>query len=280
MKIIRLASEMRDFSASMGAEGKKIALVPTMGALHEGHLSLIDEAKKRADIVVVSIFVNPTQFGPSEDFDAYPRQLEADAQLCKERGADAVFAPDRNQIYAPDASTFVVEEELGVHLCGKSRPSHFRGVTTVVCILFNIVRPQIAVFGEKDAQQVSVIRRMVRDLFMDVEIVAAPIVREASGLAKSSRNKYLSNMQLDNASQLHIALLAGKKLVEEGTLSVDRVKAEIVNQLSKVSRIRVIYVEIVDTHTSLPVSEIVPGKSRAAIAVWIDQTRLIDNIVL
>lgn len=280
MKIIRLASEMAEFSAEMGREGKKIALVPTMGALHAGHLSLVDEAKKRADIVVVSIFVNPTQFGANEDFGAYPRQLEADAEACRSRGADVVFAPESSEIYAPDASTYVVEEFVSSNLCGKSRPTHFRGVTTVVCILFNIVRPDVAVFGEKDAQQVSVIKRMVRDLFIPVEIVASPIVREQSGLALSSRNKYLSNAQLENASQLHKALLVGKRLVEEGCSNVDRVKAEIVNTLSQVSRIRIIYVEIVDAETSLPMGEIVPGRSRAAIAVWMDQTRLIDNMVL
>lgn len=280
MKIIRTAAEMSDFSKEMCKNGKKIALVPTMGALHQGHLSLIDEAKKLADIVVVSIFVNPAQFGPNEDFNAYPRPLEADMQACREHGAEVVYVPSREEIYAPDASTFVVEETVSSNLCGKTRPNHFRGVTTVVCILFNIVHPDIAVFGEKDAQQISVIRRMVRDLFMGVEIVCAPIVREKSGLAMSSRNKYLSTAQTENAAQLYKALLAGKKLVEDGVHNVDRVKAEIVNVLSKVSRIRVIYVEIVDFETSLPVNEIVPGKSRAAIAVWIDQTRLIDNIML
>lgn len=280
MKIIRTPAEMSDFCAALRREGKRIALVPTMGALHEGHMSLIDIARKNADACVVSVFVNPTQFGPNEDYSSYPRQLEADSAACEARGADAVFAPAPGDIYAPDASTFVVEESVSSNLCGKSRPNHFRGVTTVVAILFNIVRPDCAVFGEKDAQQVSVIKRMVRDLFMGVEIIRAPLVRAESGLAVSSRNKYLHGAQLETAARLSRALAAGKELVENGCLNIHRVKAEIVNQLSKSSRIRVIYVEIVDAETSLPVNDIVPGKTRAAIAVWLDQTRLIDNMVL
>lgn len=280
MKIIQTPQEMSAFSAQMRRENKKIALVPTMGALHEGHLSLIDIAKKNSDVAVVSIFVNPTQFGPNEDFSAYPRQLEIDAKACEERGVDVVFAPLASSIYKKDASTFVVEEEISANLCGKSRPTHFKGVTTVVAILFNIVKPDIAVFGEKDAQQVSIIKRMVRDLFMDVEIIRAPLVRQEDGLALSSRNKYLHGMQLETARRLSEALKEGKKMVEGGCRNLDRVKAAIVNSLSKSSRIRVIYVEIVDAETSLPVRGLVPGKCRAAIAVWLDQTRLIDNMVL
>lgn len=280
MKIIQTPQEMSAFSAQMRRENKKIALVPTMGALHEGHLSLIDIAKKNSDITVVSIFVNPTQFGPNEDFSAYPRQLEEDAKACEGRGVDVVFAPLVSSIYKKDASTCVVEEEISANLCGKSRPTHFRGVTTVVAILFNIVKPDVAVFGEKDAQQVSVIKRMVRDLFMDVEIIRAPLVRQENGLALSSRNKYLHGMQLETACRLSESLKVGKAMVEEGCRNIDRVKAAIVNSLAKSSRIRVIYVEIVDAETSLPVKELVPGKCRAAIAVWLDQTRLIDNMVL
>ncbi|MBO6101783.1 MAG: pantoate--beta-alanine ligase, partial [Opitutales bacterium] len=185
-----------------------------------------------------------------------------------------------SSIYRPDASTFVSEEQVSANLCGKSRPTHFRGVTTVVTILFNIVRPDVAVFGEKDAQQVSVIERMARDLFIDVKIIRAPLVREKSGLAISSRNKYLYGAQLQTAVRLSEALKAGKALVENGCLNINRVRAEIVSSLSKSSRIRVIYVEIVDAKTSLPVNEIKPGLSRAAIAVWLDQTRLIDNMIL
>lgn len=280
MKIISSPKEMKAFSASARAEGKKIALVPTMGALHQGHLSLIKLAREKADVVVVSIFVNPTQFGPNEDFDKYPRQLEADTNNCEECGADAVFTPSVSDIYAPDASTYVVEEQISKELCGKSRPKHFRGVTTVVTILFNIVKPDIAVFGEKDAQQISIIERMVRDLFMDVEIVRAPIVRDENGLALSSRNKYMDKLERIGAARIHRALEATKKMVEEENCrNVDRVKAFVINNIAN-AKARVIYAEVVDAKTSLPVSELEPGKCRVSVAVWYGQTRLIDNILI
>ena len=267
MKIISSPKEMKEFSANAKAAGKKIALVPTMGALHDGHLSLIDKAKSLADVVVVSVFVNPTQFGPNEDYDKYPRQLEADVAKCEEHAADVVFAPSPSDIYAPDASTFVSEEQISQNLCGKSRPKHFRGVTTVVSILFNIVKPDFGVFGEKDAQQVSIIERMVRDLFMDVEIVRAPIVREQSGLALSSRNKYMTQAERDGATRIRKSLLAGKALVDEGCTNIDRVKALVINTLAD-PKTRIIYVEIVDAKTSLPVSELAKGKCRISLAVW------------
>lgn len=279
MKIISSPKEMKEFSANAKAAGKKIALVPTMGALHDGHLSLIDKAKSLADVVVVSVFVNPTQFGPNEDYDKYPRQLEADVAKCEEHAADVVFAPSPSDIYALDASTFVSEEQISQNLCGKSRPKHFRGVTTVVSILFNIVKPDFGVFGEKDAQQVSIIERMVRDLFMDVEIVRAPIVREQSGLALSSRNKYMTQAERDGATRIRKSLLAGKALVDEGCTNIDRVKALVINTLAD-PKTRIIYVEIVDAKTSLPVSELAKGKCRISLAVWYGQTRLIDNIVV
>ena len=277
MKIISSPAEMTAFAESARANGGKIALVPTMGALHEGHLSLVRKAKTLADTEVVSIFVNPTQFGPNEDFDKYPRQLEADMACCGAAGANAVFAPAVSDIYLPDASTYVVEEEISRHLCGRTRPKHFRGVTTVVSILFNIVRPDIAVFGEKDAQQVSIIRRMVRDLFMGVEIATGEIVRDENGLALSSRNKYLDKLERLGASRLHAALEDGRKLCLEGCSNVDRVKAHVINMVAN-AKTRVIYVEIVDAETSLPMSEAVPGKSRISAAVWYGQTRLIDNV--
>jgi len=279
MKIISSPKEMKEFSASMKEEGKKIALVPTMGALHNGHLSLIDIARQNADIVVVSIFVNPTQFGPNEDYDKYPRQLQADAEKCEEHNADVIFAPTPDEIYLKDASTFVNEEQISQHLCGKSRPKHFRGVTTVVTILFNIVKPDVAVFGEKDAQQVSIIERMVRDLFMDVQIIRAPIIREESGLALSSRNKYMTKMEQDGATRIRKALLAGKELVDTGVTNLDRIKALVIHKVTD-AKTRVIYVEVVDAKTSLPISELNIGKSRISIAVWYGETRLIDNIII
>lgn len=279
MKIISSPEEMKLFTKEAHAAGKKVALVPTMGALHEGHLSLVKKAKELADITVVSVFVNPTQFGPSEDFDKYPRQLEADANACESVGADVVFAPMVDDIYRKDSSTYVSEEEISQYLCGKSRPKHFRGVTTIVTILFNIVHPDIAVFGEKDAQQVSIIERMVRDLFLDVEIVRGEIIRDENGLALSSRNKYLDTYERIGASKVHAALLEGKKLSDEGCTNIDRIKALITNKITN-AKTRVIYVEIVDAQTSLPMTEAISGKSRVAVAVWYGQTRLIDNIRL
>lgn len=268
---------MTAFVKSERANGKKIALVPTMGALHDGHLSLVKKAKSLADICVVSIFVNPTQFGPNEDFDKYPRQLEQDAANCESAGADIIFAPNVSDIYLPDASTYVGEEDISRFLCGKTRPKHFRGVTTVVTILFNIVRPDIAVFGEKDAQQVSIIKRMVRDLFMDVKIETGEIVRDENGLALSSRNKYLDKLERLGASKLHVALVEGQKLCREGCSNVDRIKAHVINTVTN-AKTRVIYVEIVDAETSLPMTEAIVGKSRISAAIWYGQTRLIDNI--
>ena len=279
MKIISSPKEMKEFSALAKAEGKKIALVPTMGALHDGHLSLIDKARESADIVVVSIFVNPTQFGPNEDYDKYPRQLQADAEKCEARGTDVIFAPTPDEIYLKDASTFVNEEQISQYLCGQSRPKHFRGVTTVVTILFNIVKPDVAIFGEKDAQQVSIIERMVRDLFMDVQIVRAPIIREESGLAMSSRNKYMTQIELQGATRIRKALMAGKALVDSGATNIDRIKALVINEVTD-AKTRVIYVEVVDAKTSLPITELKVGESRIAIAVWYGQTRLIDNIII
>ncbi len=280
MKIISSPKEMKAFSAEAKAQNKKIALVPTMGALHEGHLSLIKKARENADVVVVSVFVNPTQFGPNEDFDKYPRQLEADAKNCENAGADVVFAPSVGDIYAPDHSTYVSEEQISQFLCGQSRPKHFRGVTTVVTILFNIVRPDVAVFGEKDAQQISIIERMIRDLFMDVRIIRAPIVREESGLALSSRNMYMDKLERAGAARIHDALVAAKNLIEsENCLNVDRVKAFVINSIAN-AKARVIYAEVVDAGTSLPVAAIVRGKCRISVAVWYGQTRLIDNILV
>ncbi len=280
MKIISSPQEMKAFSLEARANGKKIALVPTMGALHDGHLSLIDKAKSMADIVVVSIFVNPTQFGPNEDFDKYPRQLEQDAENCQKRGADIVFAPSSSDIYAPDASTFVNEEQISQFLCGQSRPKHFRGVTTVVTILFNIVKPDIAVFGEKDAQQVSIIERMVRDMFMDVEIVRAEIVRDENGLALSSRNKYMDKLERLGATRIHNALVAAKNMIEqEHCDNVDRIKTFVINNIAN-PKARVIYAEVVDAKTSLPVSVLKKGECRISVAVWYGQTRLIDNIAI
>jgi len=278
MQIIPTINEMQALAISLRTQGKLIALVPTMGALHEGHLRLIDVAKQKADVVIVTIFVNPAQFGPNEDFAKYPRTLEADTAACEKRGADLVFAPKTTEIYPPGYSTYVSEERLSKGLCGISRPGHFRGVCTVVNLLFNITRPDFAVFGQKDAQQVAVIKKMVTDLWLPVEVVVAPTVREADGLAMSSRNQYLSGDQRQEATKIYKALREGKRLVDEGIRSPDRVLAEITHVLAQSRKIRLIYVAMVDRDTFVPVREVLPGKSLIVVAVWVNDIRLIDNL--
>ena len=280
MQTIQSINEMQSHAISLRSGGQLIGLVPTMGCLHEGHLSLIDIAKEKADKVIVSIFVNPTQFGPSEDYGKYPRMLEQDIEKCRERGADIVFNPSAEDIYPKGYSTYVSEEHISQGLCGISRPVHFRGVTTVCLKLFNITRPDVAVFGQKDAQQCAVIKKMVADLNLPIEVAVGPTLREPDGLAISSRNSYLSALQRQDALTIPRALEEGRKLVDQGVRQVDRVVAEITHHLSNCRRIRIIYVQIVDRDTMEPAREIVLGKSVVTIAVWVDQTRLIDNILL
>ena len=280
MQTIQSVNEMQSHAIGLRSSGRLIALVPTMGCLHEGHLSLIDIAKEKADKVIVSIFVNPTQFGPNEDFDKYPRMLESDIEKCRERGADIVFNPSLSEMYPKGFSTYVNEEDISEGLCGVSRPHHFRGVTTVCLKLFNIARPDIAVFGQKDAQQCAVIQKMVTDLNISTEIVVGATHRDPDGLATSSRNAYLSTLQREEALSIAKSLDIAKKMVEEGVRSVDRVVAEITHTLSLARRVRVIYVQIVDRTTMKPAREILPGKQVVTVAVWVDQTRLIDNALI
>ena len=226
MLVFNEPQELQQWALQKRMAGTKIALVPTMGYLHEGHLSLIAEAKKHADLVVVSIFVNPVQFGPNEDFDKYPRDEKRDLERCEQAGAAAVFLPTPQNMYAPDASIYVVEEQLGKSLCGARRPGHFRGVCTVVSKLFNLAQPTVAVFGQKDYQQAMIIRRMVRDLNFPLEIVVAPIVREADGLAKSSRNVYLSADERQRALGLSRALKLAKETVAKGRFALPGIARE------------------------------------------------------
>lgn len=264
------------------SRGESIALVPTMGCLHEGHLALIEMAKERADRLVVSIFVNPAQFEPNEDFDRYPRMLEADAEKCREQGVDILFDPQTEEIYPKGYSTYVDEEDVSSGLCGISRPRHFRGVTTICLKLFNIVRPDIAIFGQKDAQQCSVIRKMVTDLNIPTEVVVGETKRDKNGMAISSRNRYLTETQYEEALKISKALAMAKKMTEEdGVSSVDRVVAEITHMLLSSRRIRIIYVQIVDRLTMEPAGrDIIPGQHIVCVAIWVDQVRLIDNILL
>ena len=280
MQTIQSIHEMQSHAISLRASGQLIGLVPTMGCLHEGHLSLIDIAKEKTDKVIVSIFVNPTQFGPNEDYDQYPRTLDQDIATCIERGADIVFNPSSEEIYPQGYSTYVKEERVGQGMCGISRPIYFRGVTTICLKLFNITRPDIAVFGQKDAQQCAVIKKMVSDLNLPIEISVGPTLRDPDGLATSSRNRYLSELQRADALTIPFAMEEGRRLVEEGVRQVDRVVAEITHHLSQCRRLRIIYVQIVDRETMEPVREIIIGKSLVAVSVWVDQTRLVDNILL
>ncbi len=259
-------------------EGFSVGLVPTMGYLHEGHKSLIERAVKENDKVVVSVFVNPTQFGPTEDLESYPRDLNADSILCEDAGAALIFAPEVSEMYAENFTTYVNTSSVSAELCGKSRPIHFRGVCTVVNKLFNIATPDRAYFGEKDAQQLAVIRRMVRDLNMNVEIVGCPIIREADGLAKSSRNTYLSPEERQAALVLSRAIRAGKAMVQSGEKDGEKVLAEMKRIISEEPLARIDYVEMVKWDT-IEIHHRVDCPILVAIAVFIGKTRLIDNFI-
>ncbi len=259
--------------------GLSIGLVPTMGYLHEGHKSLIDAARRENDRVAVSIFVNPMQFGPNEDLESYPRDLEKDAALCEEAGVDLIFHPQPEEMYAPGFCTYVDMDGLTTQLCGKSRPTHFRGVQTVVLKLFHIVTPDRAYFGQKDAQQLAVIRRMVRDLDVGVTIIGCPIIREADGLAKSSRNTYLNEKERQAALVLSRSLQAGKALMEAGETNAQAVRQAITDEINKEPMARIDYVDVVDFDTITPV-ETIQGTVLTAIAVYIGKTRLIDNFIV
>ena len=278
MKIITTPRDMQSWSRQRLAAGERIACVPTMGYLHEGHLSLVRRARAAADRVVLTLFVNPTQFGPGEDYAVYPRDPARDQALCEAEGVDVLFMPAAADMYAPDASTAVVEEALSRRLCGASRPGHFRGVCTVVAKLFNCVRPDVAVFGQKDAQQALVIRRMVRDLDFPVEIVVAPIVREPDGLAKSSRNVRLSPAERAAALGLSRALGLAREALARGERDADAVRRRLERELAA-SGLRTDYVEFVDTRTLEPAPLLTPGVL-VALAAFAGRTRLIDNCEL
>jgi pantoate--beta-alanine ligase len=281
MKVFTEPDKLQKWAESRRLAGKKIALVPTMGYLHAGHLSLIAEAKKKgADEIVVSIFVNPIQFGPKEDFARYPRDEKADLAKCRKAGATAVFFPTAENMYLKNHSVFVDEKLLGKTLCGARRPGHFRGVCTVVAKLFNLAHPHFAVFGQKDYQQQAIIRRMVRDLNFDVEVVVAPIVREASGLAMSSRNVYLSDADRKKALALSRALFdLQKEIKEEEEIEWRPRRTQIVRFLRE-SGLNVDYVEAVEAETLKPVESSLAKGNVVLLAVYCNGTRLIDNAVM
>lgn len=275
-KVVHTIAEVREAVKAWKHEGLTVGLVPTMGFLHEGHQSLIEKAVAQNDRVVVSDFVNPTQFGPTEDLAAYPRDLDRDSALVQGAGANILFNPSPEEMYYPDRTTAITMSTITEELCGKSRPVHFGGVCTVVAKLFNIVPPDRAYFGQKDAQQLLVIRRMVRDLNFDIQIVGCPIIREADGLAKSSRNTYLNKDERAAAPVLHRALEAGRALAESGEKSAEAIKAKVREVLTTEPLADPEYVEVVDLNTVHPVATL-DQPVLVAIAVRIGKTRLIDN---
>ena len=278
MEIVTTVKEVRDRVKAWKKEGKQVGLVPTMGYLHEGHKSLIDKAVAENDAVVVSVFVNPMQFGPTEDLASYPRDLEADAKLCEAAGASLIFHPEPEEMYKDGFCSFVDMNGLTNALCGLSRPVHFRGVCTVVNKLFNIVQPDKAYFGEKDAQQLAIIMRMVKDLNMDIEIVGCPIIREADGLAKSSRNIYLTPEERKAAVILSKSVALGKKMVAEGEKDAKKIVTAMKELINSEPLATIDYVEMVDMDTMKAIDE-VKGHVLCAMAVKFGKARLIDNFI-
>ncbi len=281
MKLIKTVAELREEVALIKSKNETIGLVPTMGALHEGHGSLIAAANKENDCVIVSVFVNPTQFAPNEDLDAYPRTLEADCVLAEKMGADIVFAPSPKEMYPSEDDTWVeVTGDITKVLCGRSRPIHFRGVTTVVTKLFNLAQPDRAYFGQKDAQQVEVLKRMVKDLFFNIQLRIMPIVREKDGLAKSSRNTYLSTEERSAALVLNSSLSVAKKLFQQGERNKDTLISAVIAGIKAEPLSDIDYVEIYALPELKPVTNPLQGSNLLAVAVKFGTTRLIDNVVL
>ena len=276
-RVAESIESIRQMVKSAGSEGKMIGLVPTMGALHAGHGELIEQARQGCDFVVVSIFVNPLQFGPAEDFGKYPRDVDSDVEYCRRLGVDAVFVPPVQVLYPEPFLTFVEVTRVTEELCGRFRPGHFRGVTTVVLKLLNVVQPNRAYFGEKDAQQLAAVRRMVADLNLPVEIVSVPTVREPDGLAMSSRNRYLDPEQRRVAPSVYRALQAARRAIDDGIRDAAEVKRIAGDVLGRERQLETQYLEVVDAALMTPVERI-EGPVRVAAAVWLGSTRLIDNI--
>ena len=279
MKIITTISEMQDYSDRLRHQGDRIGFVPTMGFLHEGHLSLMRKAREENHTLVVSIFVNPTQFGPEEDYDSYPRDLEKDASLCRELGCDVLFTPASDEMYPEGSVTKVSVAGMTETLCGASRPGHFDGVTTVVCKLFNIVRPHAAYFGLKDYQQYRVLFQMVQDLDMNIRIVGLPTIREEDGLAMSSRNAYLYDDERSGALTLSRSLDAAREMVREGIRDPRAIEQKVTGIIESEPTTRIDYVSVVDADDLTPLSTI-DERALLALAVFVGDARLIDNAVL
>lgn len=278
MQVIKTIQAMKERSSQARREGEVIVFVPTMGFFHEGHLSLMREGRKLGDLLVVSLFVNPTQFGPNEDFKNYPRDFEKDRKMAEGVGTDILFAPEAGEMYPPDHQTVVRVEKVTRNLCGRSRPTHFQGVATVVTMLFEIVMPQVAIFGEKDYQQLVTIKQMVSDLHMNVEVVGMPTVREADGLAMSSRNTYLLPEERKAALSLYRSLQKAKELLQKGEQNAHRILQEMKRILQAEPLVRMDYIQVCDARTLEDVERI-EGDVVVALAAYLGKTRLIDNFV-
>ena len=279
MEVIATVKEMQQRSNQLRQEGKTIAFVPTMGYLHEGHLALMREGKDRGDVLAISIFVNPTQFGPGEDYERYPRDMQRDLKLAEKVGVNIVFTPSAQEMYPDGSQTYVEVEGVTQNLCGISRPGHFRGVTTVVAKLFNIVKPHLALFGQKDYQQLITIKRMVEDLNIDTEVIGIPTVRERDGLAMSSRNAYLSPKKRKEAAGLYRALRMGEELFRQGARDAAAILTTVMGIIEEANPTKIDYVKICDAHTLEDIEEI-KNEAIIAVAVQIGKTRLIDNHIL
>lgn len=281
MQIIKSVKEMQSVCIKLKNSNRKIGFVPTMGFLHEGHISLVKKAKSLSDVVIVSIFVNPTQFAPNEDLKTYPRDFERDSKLLSEENTDYIFYPDPEEIYPNDFNTFVEVKDITTILEGNTRPTHFRGVTTILSILFNILKPDIAVFGQKDAQQVAVVKKMVKDLFVDTQIIISEIIRDKDGLAMSSRNTYLSENERLDALILNRTLKFIEGEVNSNNKNVVFLLDKVKNDIIKISSARLDYLKFVDAESFQEITELVSGKEYLVlIACYIGKTRLIDNLII
>lgn len=280
MEKIETVQAMSAAAAVWRTEKKRIALVPTLGAFHAGHASLLRRARELADVVVVSAFVNPLQFGPSEDFAKYPRMPEADAAFCTREGIDVLFTPTAEEMYPKGFSTQVMEDKVSKPLCGVTRTALFRGVLTCWSKLLNIIQPTLLIMGEKDVQQVAVVRKAAQDLFWPVEIITVATVRDADNLAISARNSYLTPNQREEAQAVYRALCRAKEMVDSGVKSADRIVAEATHIIGQKRRLRVIYISVVNRETMDPIREVVSGQCLLAIAFWVDEVRLTDNMLL
>lgn len=279
MMIVSTIRDVREYVAQAKAAGRSVGLVPTMGFLHEGHMALVDTARSQNDLVIASIFVNPLQFGPNEDLESYPRDLQRDRQLLESHGCDLVFAPSVDEMYPRPALTSVVLRELSQPLCGQTRPTHFQGVATVVSKLFNIVQPTRAYFGQKDAQQAVIIKRMVEDLNVPVEVITVPIVREADGLAKSSRNIYLTEAERPHATVLHRTLQFAEQAILQGERDGTTLAAAMREKIQSEPMVKLDYAEIVDADSLAPQNHL-SGRILIAVAAYVGKARLIDNIIV